>query len=202
MKGNLIIISAPSGTGKTTILKRLFAQLKGVTFSISHATRNPRPGEQNEVDYYFVDQETFKKMRTNNEFLEWAKVHGNYYGTSKKEVNRHLAQGLDVILDIDVQGARQVRETSGEEYFSIFIAPPSWEELEKRLTGRGTDSKETIELRLQNSRLEIKEAPLYDYIIVNDSLDQATNILRSIIIAQRSRSRRNPEGLPLSLPQL
>ncbi|RJX29505.1 MAG: guanylate kinase [Desulfurivibrio sp.] len=200
MRGNLIIISAPSGTGKTTILKRLFTLVKGVTFSVSHTTRSPRSGEQHGVDYYFVDQQTFLGMRTGNEFLEWAEVHGNYYGTSRAEVNRHLARGLDVLLDIDVQGARQVRQTAGGDCFSIFIAPPSWEELTLRLTGRGTDSPETIRLRLDNAIKEMQDAGLYDYLIVNDTVDQAVDTLRSIIIAQRCRARRNSDGLPLLLP--
>ncbi len=137
MRGNLIIISAPSGTGKTTILKRLFAQVKGVTFSVSHTTRSPRTGEKEGVDYYFVDQPTFQRMREEDEFLEWAEVHGNFYGTSRREVDRHLVQGLDVFLDIDVQGARQVRAAAGGESVTlIFIVPPSWEEQELRLTGR------------------------------------------------------------------
>jgi len=201
VRGNLIIISAPSGTGKTTILKRLFAQEKGVTFSVSHTTRMPRAGEQDGIDYFFVDQDTFKQMQGNNEFLEWAEVHGNFYGTSRKEVNRHLAQGLDVLLDIDIQGARQVREATGGECFSIFIVPPSWEEQERRLTGRGTDSPETIQIRLHNARKEMQDAGLYDYLIVNDTVEQAVETLRAIIIAQRSRTRRNRDGLPLVLPQ-
>ena len=201
MRGNIIIISAPSGTGKTTILKRLFAQVKGVTFSVSHTTRSPRTGEKEGVDYYFVDQETFKQMRAANEFLEWAEVHGNFYGTSRREVDRHLVQGLDVFLDIDVQGARQVRAAAGGECFSIFIVPPSWEEQELRLTGRGTDSPETIRLRLQNARKEMQDAGLYDYLIVNDTVEQAVDTLRAIIIAQRSRTRRNIDGLPLILPR-
>lgn len=201
MRGNLIIISAPSGTGKTTILKRLFAQVKGVTFSVSHTTRSPRTGEKEGVDYYFVDQETFKQMRAANEFLEWAEVHDNFYGTSRREVDRHLVQGLDVFLDIDVQGARQVREAAGGECFSIFIIPPSWEEQERRLTGRGTDSPETIRLRLQNARKEMQDAGLYDYLIVNDTVEQAVDTLRAIIIAQRCRTRRNTDGLPLILPR-
>lgn len=201
MRGNLIIISAPSGTGKTTILKRLFAEVKGVTFSVSHTTRRPRTGEKDRVDYYFVDQETFKRMQADNEFLEWAEVHGNFYGTSRREVNRHLEQGLDVFLDIDVQGARQVREAAGGECFSIFIVPPSWEEQERRLNGRGTDSPETIRLRLQNARKEMQDAGLYDYLIVNDTVEQAVDTLRAIIVAQRCRTRRNRDGLPLVLPQ-
>ena len=201
MRGNLIIISAPSGTGKTTILKRFFAEVKGVTFSVSHTTRRPRTGEKDSVDYYFIDQETFKRMRVDKEFLEWAEVHGNFYGTSRREVNRHLTQGLDVFLDIDVQGARQVREAAGGECFSIFIVPPSWEEQERRLTGRGTDSPETIRLRLENARKEMQDAGLYDYLIVNDTVEQAVDTLRAIIVAQRCRMRRNRDGLPLVLPQ-
>ncbi|MCJ7601640.1 MAG: guanylate kinase [Desulfobulbaceae bacterium] len=201
MSGNLIIISAPSGTGKTTILKKLFAEVQGVTFSVSHTTRRPRTGEKDSVDYYFVDQETFKRMRADKEFLEWAEVHGNFYGTSRREVDRHLTQGLDVFLDIDVQGARQVREAAGGECFSIFIVPPSWEEQERRLNGRGTDSPETIRLRLQNARKEMQDAGLYDYLIVNDTVEQAVDTLRAIIVAQRCRTRRNRDGLPLVLPQ-
>ena len=199
MRGNLIIISAPSGTGKTTILKRLFAEIKGVTFSVSHTTRAPRSGEKDGIDYYFVDQETFRRMRAENAFLEWAEVHGNYYGTSKSEVDRHLRQGLDVFLDIDVQGARQVREAAGRECFSIFIVPPSWEEQESRLIGRGTDSAETIRLRLQNARIEMQDADLYDYLIVNDTVDRAVDALRAIIIAERCRTRRDRDGRPLDI---
>ncbi|MBI5556590.1 MAG: guanylate kinase [Deltaproteobacteria bacterium] len=201
MKGNLIIISAPSGTGKTTILKNLFTQTKGVTFSVSHTTRAPRSGEKNGIDYHFVDQETFARMRANNEFLEWADVHGNFYGTSREEVNRRLEQGLDVFLDIDVQGARQVREAAGQECLSIFIVPPSWEEQEKRLIGRGTDSAQTISLRLRNAKKEMEDAGLYDYLIVNDTLDESVAALRAIIIAQRCRTRRGPDGQPLVLPR-
>jgi len=201
VKGNLIIISAPSGTGKTTILKKIFADLHGVTFSISHTTRAPRHGEKNGVDYHFVDHQTFAAMRTKNEFLEWAEVHANFYGTSKKEVEGHLAQGIDVFLDIDVQGARQVRQAAGSVgCCSIFIVPPSWEEQERRLTGRGTDSTETIALRLKNAKMEMRDASLYDYIIVNDTVEQAVDTLRAIIIAERSRTRRDRDGRPLSLP--
>lgn len=201
MRGNLIIISAPSGTGKTTILKKLFTQIQGVTFSVSHTTRKPRASEKNSIDYHFTDKETFELMCAGNEFIEWAEVHGNYYGTSKQEVNRHLDQVLDVVLDIDVQGARQVREAAGKDCFSIFIVPPSWEEQEKRLIGRDTDSQETIQLRLKNARQEMKDADLYDFMIVNDTVDEAADVLRSILIAERSRKHRNSKGKPLSLPE-
>lgn len=200
MRGNLIIISAPSGTGKTTILKKLFAQLKGVTFSVSHTTRQPRTGEVDGIDYHFVDKDDFQKMLEADQFLEWAEVHGNFYGTSKAEVQKHLDNGLDVFLDIDVQGARQVRQAAGEESFSVFVVPPSWQEQEKRLTGRGTDSVETIKLRLENAQHEMKDAGLYDYLIVNDTVERAVDTLRSIIVAQRSRTRRGTDGTPLTLP--
>ena len=200
MKGNLIIISAPSGTGKTTILKELFSRVKGVVFSVSHTTRAPRKGEQDTVDYHFTDQQTFKKMTNEGAFLEWAEVHGNFYGTSRKEVNRQLDRGLDVFLDIDVQGAGQVRNAEGVQSISIFIIPPSWEEQERRLTGRGTDSAETISLRLANARKEMLDADQYDFMIVNDTVEMAADILRSIIISERSRSRRDSNGQPLHLP--
>jgi guanylate kinase len=202
VSGNLVIISAPSGTGKTTILKQLFAEVSGMTFSVSHTTRAPRAGERDGRDYYFVDQETFRRMRDEHAFLEWAEVHGNFYGTSRSEVDRHLRQGLDVILDIDVQGARQVREAAGRACFSIFIVPPSWEEQESRLRGRGTDAPETIRLRLQNARIEMRDAGLYDFLIVNDTVDRAVEALRSIIIAERCRTRRDRDGRPLALPEV
>lgn len=139
-------------------------------------------------------------MQANNEFLEWAEVYGNFYGTSKNEVQKHLDNGLDVFLDIDVQGARQVRETTGPESISVFVVPPSWQEQEKRLHGRGTDSSETIKLRLANAKDEMKDAGLYDYLIVNDTVDQAVDTLRSIIVAERSRTRRDFDGAPLKCP--
>ncbi|MCB2181391.1 MAG: guanylate kinase [Desulfobulbaceae bacterium] len=200
MRGNLIIISAPSGTGKTTILKELFSQTEGITFSVSHTTRAPRAGETDGVDYHFTSKDVFKKMCTADEFIEWAEVHGNFYGTSKKEVNKHLDQGVDVFLDIDVQGARQVRKKIEKECFSIFIVPPSWEEQEKRLRGRGTDSDETIKLRLANARKEMADADLYDFMIINDTVNRAASVLRAIVIAERCRNRRDAEGKPLLLP--
>ncbi len=199
MKGNLIIISAPSGTGKTTILKKIMPHLQGLTFSVSHTTRAPRQGEENGKDYHFVSKEQFIALRGQGGFLEWAEVHGNFYGTGKKEVDSMLNDGLDVFLDIDIQGAQQVRQTSPDAV-SIFISPPSWQEQEKRLTGRGTDSMETIQLRLANAKKEMADVDLYDYVVMNDDLDTAARMLESIILAMRAKNRRGLSGTPLTLP--
>jgi len=196
--GNLFIISAPSGTGKTTILKKIMAEVPGVVFSVSHTTREPRDGERQGVDYYFVDRRIFAEMRDSNAFLEWAEVHGEFYGTSKNAVARSLDIGLDVILDIDVQGARQIR--AGGTATFIFIVPPSLVELEKRLRCRGTDSAATIALRLRNARREMADIEEYEYVIVNDDVDVAADTLRAIIVAARSGKRRSPYGQPLHLP--
>ncbi|MCF6290274.1 MAG: guanylate kinase [Desulfobacterales bacterium] len=198
MRGELFIISAPSGAGKTTLLKKVMAGLPGLAFSVSHTTRPPRAGEKNGVDYHFVGRETFRTMRDSGEFLEWAEVHGNFYGTSRQAVEAGLARGLDVVLDIDVQGARQIWEVI-DDCCSIFIAPPSMAELRRRLTGRSTDPPETIELRIKNAQQEMAALDRYQYLIVNDDLDTAAEVLRSVIIAQRSRKRRSPAGFALSL---
>jgi guanylate kinase len=199
MKGNLIIISAPSGTGKTTILKKIMPRLQGLTFSVSHTTRSPRLGEEQGKDYQFVSKDAFLALRDQGGFLEWAKVHDNYYGTSKKEVTDRLNQGIDVFLDIDIQGARQVRKAAPDA-ISIFICPPSWQEQEKRLTGRGTDSPETIALRLKNAKAEMADVDNYDYVVINDDLDSAARMLEAIILAMRAKNRRHLSGAPLCLP--
>lgn len=199
MQGNLIIISAPSGTGKTTILKKIMPHLQGLTFSVSHTTRAPRAGEVNGKDYHFVSKEAFVALRDQGGFLEWAEVHGNFYGTSRQEVATRVAQGLDVFLDIDIQGARQVRQAAPEA-ISIFISPPSWQEQQRRLTGRGTDSTETIALRLANAKAEMADVDLYDYVVVNDDLDTAARMLEAIILAMRAKQRRQISGAPLCLP--
>ncbi|HEB51160.1 MAG TPA: guanylate kinase [Desulfobulbus sp.] len=193
-EGMLLILSAPSGCGKTTLLKRVMADLPGLVFSVSHTTRPPRPGEVNGRDYHFVERREFEAMRDRRPsgFLEWAEVHGNLYGTSREEVERLRAQGLDVVLDIDVQGAAQIRATW--DPVTVFIAPPSLAELERRLRGRGTEAEETIALRLANGRREMETAGDYDYLVVNDVLDVAVDALRSIIVAERCRRRRMPSG--------
>ncbi len=194
--GILFVLSAPSGGGKSTILKRVMADLPGLVFSVSHTTRPPRPGEEDGRDYHFVSLHDFLDIRSSGEsgFLEWAEVHGNLYGTSRKEVERHLGSGLDVILDIDVQGARQVQENFSP--VSIFIAPPSIEELESRLRKRGTENEKDLEVRLENAKKELSCSGRYDYLIVNDELQEAVDSLRSIIIAERCRGRRTPAGYP------
>jgi guanylate kinase len=197
--GTLFIISAPSGTGKTTILRKTIAALENVVFSVSHTSRSPRAGEQEGVDYFFIDKETFEAMRQQHLFLEWAEVHGNLYGTSSSTIQAATVKGLDIILDIDVQGARQLREKPGYRGVFIFIAPPSLEELKRRLTGRSTETDAVIARRLANAKEEMQSIGAYDYVIVNDTVDQAVEVLKSIIIAERSRKRRSPSGEQLNL---
>jgi guanylate kinase len=197
--GNLFIISAPSGTGKTTILKKIIATIKGIAFSVSHTTRMPRAGEQEGIDYFFVDRAVFESMRRKALFLEWAEVHGNLYGTSSKVVQELTKQGLDIILDIDVQGALQLKKKLGDEGVFVFIVPPSLQELEKRLTARGTDAMEAITMRVANAQKELKSLAHYDYVIVNDKVDDAIEVFKAVIIAERSRKRRSLSGEPLNL---
>lgn len=189
MRGELFIVSAPSGAGKTTILKRVLQDLDNLMFSVSHTTRPPRPGEVDGVDYHFVDYEVFHSLVRENAFLEWTTVHNHYYGTSRKVVEDALAQGIDVILDIDVQGARALRKNY-EKGVYVFIVPPGLDELERRLMRRGTETGEAIEIRLRNAREEIRALDEYDYIIVNDILDQATRSLEAVILSQRARRDR------------
>jgi guanylate kinase len=197
--GMLVVLSAPSGCGKTTLLRMVMADLPGLVFSISHTTRSPRAREEHGRDYFFVDQEEFAAMRDRQPsgFLEWAKVHGNYYGTGREGVEKQRAAGLDVILDIDVQGATQVRKEA--DPVTIFIAPPSLAELSRRLRGRGTEDEATVAKRLANAEEEMTAAPDYDYVIVNDVLAEAVESLRSILIAERLRRRRTLVGKPVDL---
>ncbi len=193
-KGILFVLSAPSGCGKTTLLKRVMADLPGLVFSVSHTTRTPRRGERNGHDYFFVSRNEFSAIRDTQPsgFLEWAEVHGNLYGTSRVEVERRQTSGLDVILDIDVQGAAQVRATA--DPVTIFIAPPSLEELARRLRGRGTEDEDTVTLRLAGAQREMQAAGEYEYVIINDDLDEAVESLRCVIISERLRRRRNRAG--------
>ena len=201
-QGNLFIVSAPSGAGKSTILKKLLAQVDNLAFSVSHTTRAPRPGESNGREYHFVDRSTFEGMRADQAFLEWAEVHGNLYGTSRAAIEAQQAKGIDVFLDIDVQGARQLRDCRHPGAIFLFIAPPSWLELERRLRGRGTDPEETVQLRLKNAHREMKDAERYDYLVINDQLDEAVDVLRAVVIAERCKARRSPVGQPIDLAAL
>jgi guanylate kinase len=200
ISGQLFIISAPSGAGKTTILKQVMADIPALTFSVSHTTRPPRTGEVEGKDYFYVDQSEFEKMRDNHEFLESAEVHGNLYGTSRQAVMDQLGSGTDVILDIDVQGARQVKDNKDIRPISIFIVPPSVAELAKRLSGRATDSAETIRLRLKNSAKEMAQMGMYDHVIVNDELDEAIEMVKAVVLAERSRAGRNRSGATMPDP--
>jgi guanylate kinase len=185
--------------GKTTILKKVMADLPSLIFSVSHTTRSARPGEVNGRDYHFVSRDAFMAIQSSQPpgFLEWAEVYNNLYGTSRLEVEKQLGAGRDVILDIDVQGAMQVKKSS--QPVSVFIAPPSLDELERRLRGRGTESGEILAIRLQNVSQEMKFTDEYDYLIINDTLSEAVESLRSIIIAERCRRRRTPSGTPANI---
>ena len=194
MAGKLFIISAPSGTGKTSILKIVMENVENVAFSVSHTTRMPREGEVDSSDYYFVGRERFLEMIEEKAFLEWAQVHDNYYGTAIGPISQQLEQGADVVLDIDVQGAAIIRQESRLPATHIFIAPPDFTELEKRLRGRGTEDEESVQKRLENGREEMSHSNKYDYFIVNDTLEQAALMACSIIYAERSRDRRSIKG--------
>lgn len=170
------------------------SEIEGVAFSISHTTRKPRRGETNGVEYHFVDRQTFVDMIDNGGFFEYADVHGNLYGTSRTGVRQQIDQGVDVILDIDVQGADIIRNCRELNTTFIFLAPPSLAELEKRLRGRGLDDEETIATRLANADIEMRAVNRYDYVIVNNIVEEAVMMLKSIIFAERAKERRNIRG--------
>jgi len=184
MSGNLYVVAAPSGAGKTTLVRMLLEREPAVHLSISFTTRAPRPGEQNGREYHFVAVDAFRGMISRDEFLEWAEVHGNFYGTSKKWISDQLAQGHDVLLEIDWQGAQQVRKLFPEA-IGVFILPPSMDELTRRLTGRGTDAPDVIERRLAAAEAEMRHVGEFDYVIINDQLDQALDDLRAIVRCSR-----------------
>lgn len=185
-KGTLYVVSAPSGAGKTSLLKTVLAQMPELKLSISHTTRQQRPGETNGVDYHFVTVNEFQQMLDEESFLEHAEVFGNYYGTSRVWLEEQLEQGNDVILEIDWQGARQVRKLM-PECRSIFILPPSQEELLNRLTGRGQDSDEVIQSRMAEANREITHYDEYDYLVINDDFELACQEISAIFTARRLR---------------
>lgn len=189
--GNLFILAAPSGAGKSSLIKALLARHPHhqMQVSVSHTTRAPRPGEENGVHYHFVNQERFKQMIADDAFFEWAEVFGNYYGTSKQAIANTLEQGIDVFLDIDWQGARQVKALLPDTV-TIFIAPPSREELRRRLQQRQQDSDEVINQRMEKARDEISHYQEFDYVVVNDDFEQALQQIESIVLSQRLRLSR------------
>ena len=189
----LMIISSPSGAGKTTLCNRLRKEFEHLAFSVSHTTRPPRAGEADGREYHFVDVGTFRKMAGRNAFAEWAEVHGNFYGTSFREIElAREKQAQGILFDIDYQGARQIR-AKVPEVTTVFILPPSMEELERRLRSRASDDEPTVQKRLQKARLEIENYGLFDYLVVNDDLDRAYDRLRAVLLAESARrSRKAP----------
>jgi guanylate kinase len=198
IEGRLFVISAPSGAGKTTLLKRVMARISGLSFSVSHTTREPRTGEEDGVDYHFISPAVFLDMVEKGLFLEHAEVHGNFYGTSREGVLKQLKKGTDIVLDIDVQGASIIRRSDVLAGVHIFIAPPCLTELERRLRGRETESEENVGVRLKNAMIEMQAARNYDYLIVNDNLEETVDLLIAIVWAERARSHRLPSGKPIT----
>ena len=187
-RGQLIVLSGPSGVGKSTVIAELLGERKDIYFSVSFTTRSPRVGEADGVNYNFVSREEFERMIAADELLEYAQYVGNYYGTSLKVIQDKLAAGVDVLLDIDVQGAAKVRSKCPEAVL-IFIIPPSFEELSRRLHGRATDNEDVIAGRLQKAREEYQQIPNYDYLVVNDNVSTAAAEIISILTAEDCRTR-------------
>jgi guanylate kinase len=188
-RGRLIVVSSPSGGGKGTLIRRVLKEVSGLGYSVSYTTREARPGEVHGRHYFFVTPETFMEMVRSGEFLEWASVHGNLYGTARSQVERELAEGRDILLEIDVQGAESVR-AQVEKAVSVFILPPSFETLSARLTARGSERPDDLTLRLKNARSEVERYVEFDYVVINDEVERAARQLAAIIQADRARRER------------
>jgi guanylate kinase len=187
--GILFVVSSPSGGGKGTLIRRLLDVVPDLSYSVSYTTRAPRNGEVNGREYFFVDRPKFQEMIAGDEFLEWACVHGNQYGTSKHRILQETGAGLDIVLEVDVQGAASVRGLDLDSV-GIFILPPSYEILRQRLITRGTDTPEELAVRLHNAPAELRQYSLFDFVIINDDAEQAAQQLASIVKAERSRCKR------------
>ena len=198
-KGLAFVVSAPSGSGKGTVLKKVLKSVPGLMVSVSHTTRLPRPGEIDGVDYHFIGRDQFQTLIQHGDFLEWAEVYDNLYGTSQSAVEKLLTEGIDVILEIDVQGAEQVVHKMNPPPVTIFLIPPSLAEMERRLRGRATESESALALRLYNAAQEMRATSAYHYLVVNDHLDEAARQMAAIIYAERARSRRLLSGAPAPL---
>ena len=192
--GILFVVSSPSGGGKGTLISRALNAVPRLSYSVSYTTRAPRNGEVNGRDYFFVSPEQFEQMVAANEFLEWARVHRHLYGTARQQVWREMSQGRDIILEVDVQGAASVRKLVTNSV-SVFILPPSFDVLRKRLLARGTDSREELEVRLRNAPSELNQYDQFDYVIINDDAERAAAQLRAIISAERARRERQEEEI-------
>lgn len=194
MRGLLFVISAPSGTGKSTVLKEVRKRVEGVGYSVSHTTRKPRPGEKDGKEYFFVDKETFEGMIKEGAFVEWAHVYEDLYGTSFSSLHGQMESGVDVLLDLDTQGAGAIK-AHFQDCLRIFLLPPSLEVLERRLKGRGTDDPGVIEARLKKAVEEIGRFTGYDYVVVNDELERAISDVQAIILSERCRVGRREAAL-------
>ena len=188
-RGTLFVVSSPSGGGKGTIIEHVLECVENLSYSVSYTTRAPRSKEVDGREYFFISRETFEEMVAAGEFLEWACVHGNLYGTAKNQILTETAAGADIILEVDVQGAASVRKLLMDSV-SIFILPPSYEVLRERLIARGTDSPEELQVRLRNAPEELRQYSAFDYVIINDEVKRAVNQLASIIYAERARCMR------------
>lgn len=186
--GTLFVVSAPSGAGKTTLIRKALERIPDLSYSVSHTTRPPRAGEIHGKDYFFTDETDFKSMIDQSQMLEWARVHNYFYGTSKKFVEQTLETGSSLILDIDVQGAEQIMASSLNPV-SIFILPPSMEVLRRRLEGRGTDAADVIALRLKNAEAEMAKKDIYDHLLINDDLDEAVSMLCTLFESEMGLRR-------------
>jgi guanylate kinase len=191
-RGLMIVLSSPSGAGKTTMTRRLLAQDPQIAMSVSVTTRSPRPGERDGEDYYFITKDKFAALEAEDELLEHARVFDNYYGTPREPVEEALADGKDIVFDIDWQGAQQLTEAAADDLVKIFILPPNMRELEQRLRTRAQDSDDVIAKRMSKSENEISHWAEYDYVLVNENIDRAMGELLSIVTAERMRRKRQP----------